>query len=439
MSNVSKIANVRAREVINFRGDPAVEAEVFLSDGSYGRAVAPMGTSAGSNEAITLLDGDQKRFNGKGVLKAVQNVRKLIAPVLKGMNALQQEVIDRTLIELDGTPNKCRLGGNAILAVSLATAQAATTGQKLPLYRYLGEEGIFRLPVPAFNTFGGGLHAKKFVDFQEYLVIPVASSSFREALETGAAVYRALIALLEHKGYSVYEMGGPVTALLGSNQEAVEVVMSAIEKAGYKLGEDCFIGIDAASSELYENGQYRLARDERRLTTSEMVDLWEKWVSNYPIISIEDALSEEDWDGWIALTERIGNKVQLVGDDFFTTNPERVRRGIAAGAANAVLIKPNQIGTLTETLETMNVAYQAGYANMISTRHGETEDTSIADLSVLKSCGQIKSGPPCQKNIVKHNRLLRIEEELGDQAEYAGRQVFQVLKGSRQEDSPPGR
>lgn len=430
MNNINAIVHVWAREVINFRGDPAVEAEVFLSDGSYGRAVAPMGTSAGSNEAVTLLDGDPKRFSGKGVLKAVQNIRDLIAPVLKGMDASQQEVIDKKLIELDGTPNKRRLGGNAILAVSLATAQAAAASQKLPLYRYLGEEGTFRLPVPAFDIFGGGVHAKKFVDFQEYLVIPVAFSSFREALETGAAVYKALIELLEHKGYSVYEMGGPVTAFLGSNQEGVEVVMSAIEKAGYKPGEDCFIGMDAASSELYENGQYLLARDERRLTSSEMVDLWEKWVSNYPIISIEDALSEEDWEGWIALTKRIGNKVQLVGDDFFTTNPDRVRRGIAAGAANAVLIKPNQIGTLTETLETINVAYHAGYATMLSTRHGDTEDTTIADLSVLKGCGQIKSGPPCLKNIVKHNRLLRIEEELGDKAEYAGQQVFKALKNS---------
>ena len=430
MSNMNAIVSVWGREVINFRGDPAVEAEVFLSDGSYGRSTVPTGTSAGSNEAIQLRDGDPKRFSGKGVLKAVQNIRNLIAPVLKGMDASQQEIIDKKLIELDGTPNKRRLGGNAILAVSLATAQATAASQKLPLYKYLGGEGPFRLPVPAFDIFCGGSHTKNSVDFQEYLVIPAGLSSFREALAAGAAVYRALIELLGHKGYRVYEMGGPIAALLGSNQEGVEVVAAAIEMAGYKLGDHCFVGIDAAASELYESGRYLLARDERSLTSAELADLWEKWVSNYPIISIEDGMSEEDWPGWKALTKRIGNKVQLVGDDLFTTNPERVRRGIASKAANAVLIKPNQIGTLTETLETIGVAYRAGWSTILSTRHGDTEDTTIADLSVLKGCGQIKTGPPCRQSIVKHNRLLRIEEELGSEAEYAGLQVFKALKDS---------
>ena len=430
MNNMNTIVHVWAREVLNFRGYPVVEAEVFLADGSYGRAIVPAGTSAGSNEAAPVLDGDSKRFGGKGVLKAVQNIRELIAPALKGIGASQQEVIDKRLIELDGTPNKCRLGGNAILAVSLATAQAAAASQKLSLYRYLGGEGPFRLPVPAFDIFCGGSHAKNSVDFQEYLVIPAGLPSYKVALEAGAAVYRALIELLEHKGYGVHEMGGPVTARLGSNREGVEIVATAIEMAGHKLGEDCFIGIDAASSELYEDGRYLLVRDEQSLTSAELADLWEKWVSNYPIISIEDGMSEEDWEGWKALTKHIGNKVQLVGDDFFTTNPDRVRRGIASKAANAVLIKPNQIGTLTETLETIDLAYRAGWATMLSTRHGDTEDTTIADLSVLRGCGQIKTGPPCRQSIVKHNRLLRIEEELGSQAEYAGLQVFKALKGS---------
>ena len=439
MNNPNTIAHVWAREVINFRGDPAVEAEVFLSDGSYGRATVPTGTSAGSNEAVPLLDRDSKRFGGKGVLKAVQNIRKLIAPALEGMDASQQGHIDKELIELDGTPNKRRLGGNAILAVSLATAQAAAASQKLPLYQYLGGKGNFRLPVPLFNIFCGGSHAKNSVDFQEYLVIPAGLSSFREALEAGVAVYRALLELLGGKGYSVHEMGGPVAALLGSNQEGVEVVATAIERAGYKLGEQCFIGLDAAASELYENGKYRLARDERSLTSADLAGLWEKWVSNYPIISIEDGMSEEDWEGWQALTKRIGSRVQLVGDDLFTTNPERVRRGIACQAANAVLIKPNQIGTLTETLETIDVAYRAGWSTILSTRHGDTEDTTIADLSVLRGCGQIKTGPPCRQSIVKHNRLLRIEEELGGQAKYAGLPAFKALQGSLKENLRPGR
>ncbi|HUV53287.1 MAG TPA: phosphopyruvate hydratase [Dehalococcoidia bacterium] len=428
MKSSDKIVRVWAREILNFRGDPTAEAEVFLNDGSYGRAAAPAGVSAGTNEVGQLLDGDAKRFGGKGVLKAVQNIREVIAPALKGMPASQQEVIDKTLIELDGTPNKRRLGGNAILAVSLATAHAAAASQNLPLYRYLGGEGTFRLPVPAFDIFCGGSHAENSLDFQEYLVIPAGLSSFREALTAGAAIYKSLIELLHRQGYSVREAGsGPISAPLHSNQEGVEVVAAAIEMAGYKLGEQCFIGIDAATSELYENGKYILNREGQSLTSSELAHMWDNWVSRYPIISIEDAMSEEDWESWQALTKRIGGRVQLVGDDFFTTNPERVRRGIATGAANAVLIKPNQIGTLTETLETISIAHQAGWATMLSTRSGETEDTTIADISVLKGCGQIKTGPPRRQGIIKHNRLLRIEEELGNRAEYAGLQVFKAL------------
>jgi len=428
MKSSDKIVRVWAREILNFRGDPTAEAEVFLNDGSYGRAAAPAGVSAGTNEVGQLLDGDAKRFGGKGVLKAVQNIREVIAPALKGIPASQQEVIDKTLIELDGTPNKRRLGGNAILAVSLATAHAAAASQNLPLYRYLGGEGTFRLPVPAFDIFCGGSHAENSLDFQEYLVIPAGLSSFREALAAGAAIYKSLIEILHRQGYNIREAGsGPISAPLHSNQEGVEVVAAAIEMAGYKLGEQCFIGIDAATSELYENGKYILNREGQSLNSSELVHMWDNWVSRYPIISIEDALSEEDWEGWQTLTKCIGDRVQLVGDDLFTTNPERVRRGIATGAANAVLIKPNQIGTLTETLETISIAHQAGWATMLSTRSGETEDTTIADISVLKGCGQIKTGPPQRQGIIKHNRLLRIEEELGNRAEYAGLQVFKAL------------
>ena len=428
MKNLDKIVRVWAREILNFRGAPTVEAEVFLNDGSYGRAAVPAGISAGSSEVGQLLDGDPKKFGGKGVLKAVRNVREVIGPALKGMPASKQEAIDKTLSELDGTPNKHRLGGNAILAVSLAMAHAAANSQNLPLYRYLGGEGPFRLPVPAFDIFCGGSHAENSSDFQEYLVIPAGLPSFREALEAGAAVYKSLMEVIRSRGYSINEGGsGPLSAPVHSNQEGVELIASAIEMAGYKLGEQCFIGIDAATSELYKDGKYTLGSEGRSLTASELADMWEQWVSEYPIISIEDAMSEEDWENWQALTKRIGDRVQLVGDDFFTTNPERVKRGIAMGAANAVLIKPNQIGTLTETLETIDIAHRAGWATMLSTRSGDTEDTTIADLSVLQGCGQIKTGPPRRQGIVKHNRLLRIEEELGSKAEYAGLQAFKTL------------
>jgi len=426
MNNPDIISHVWAREILNFRGDPTIEAEVLLSDGSCGRAAVPAGISVGSNEVGQLLDGDSTRFAGKGVLKAVRNVREVIGPVLKGMRASRQEMIDRKLLELDGTSNKSRLGGNAILAVSLATAQAAAANQKLPLYRYLGGKGPFALPVPAFDMFTGGSHAQNSVDFQEYLVIPAGLSSFGEALEAGVAIFHTLINLLQKRGGSVQPMG-PLAAPLRSNQEGVEAIASAIETAGYRLGEQCFIGIDAATSELYEDGKYVLRCEKRKLTSSELANLWSEWVDTYPIISIEDPMSEEDWSGWQALTRRIGGRVQLVGDDLFTTNPERVKKGITLGVANAVLIKPNQIGTLSETLETIRIANQAGWAAMLSTRSGETEDTTIADLSVLNGCGQIKTGPPYTKNIIKHNRLLRIEEELGDEAKYKGVRAFKNL------------
>lgn len=426
MNNPNTISRVWAREILNFSGDPTIEAEVLLSDGSCGREAAPAGVSVGSNEVGQLLDGDPTRFAGKGVLKAVRNVREIIGPALEGMRASQQEMIDRKLLELDGTPNKSRLGGNAILAVSLATAQAAAASQKLPLYKYLGAEGPFALPVPVFDIFYGGSHAEGSVDFQEYLVIPAGVPNYREALEAGVAIFHKLMELLQKKGVSVDPMGS-LAAPLHSNQEGVELVASAIEKAGFKLGGQCFIGIDAATSELYRDGKYVLRCEGRELTSSELADLWSEWVDTYPIISIEDAMSEEDWSGWQALTQRIGSRVQLVGDDFFTTNPERVKKGITLGAANAVLIKPNQIGTLSETLETIRIANQAGWATMVSTRSGGTENTTIADLSVLNGCGQIKTGPPYGKNVIKHNRLLRIEEELGVEAEYKGVQAFKNL------------
>jgi enolase len=362
----------------------------------------------GSNEVGQLLDGDPGRFDGKGVLKAVQNVQEIIGPALKGMSASQQEIIDRKLLELDGTSNKSRLGGNAILAVSLATAHAAAANKKLPLYRYLGGNGPFALPVPAFDMLEGGAHAQNSVDFQEYLVIPAGLSSFREALEAGAAIFHALLNLLQKKGGSI-QSAGPLAAPLNSNQEGVEAIASAIETAGYSLGKQCFIGIDAATSELYKDGKYVLRCDKRELMSSELENLWSEWIDTYPIISIEDPMSEDDWDGWQVITNHIGERVQLVGDDLFTTNPQRVKKGINLGVANAVLIKPNQIGTLSETLETIRIANEAGWATMLSTRSGETEDTTITDLSMLSACGQIKTGPPNAKSVVKHNRLLRIE------------------------------
>jgi len=424
MANLDTIEKIWAREVLNFRGNPTVEAEVILADGSYGRAAVPAGISTGSSEAIQLLDGDPQRFGGKGVRQAVENVRKVIAPAMKGVKATRQKEVDEKLLSIDGTPDKGRLGANAILAVSLATAYAAAVHLKVPLYRYLGGEGPFRLPVPVFDMLAGGSHAQSSVDLQEYLVIPAGLLSFQDALLAGANVYQALREVLQKKGYSVPEASGPYTPSLSSNREGVEIIAAAIEKAGYKLGKECFIGIDAAASELYDDGQYGLSGEGRRLTSQQMVDLWAEWAEAYPIVSIEDGLAEEDWEGWEALTQRIGGQVQLVGDDLLTTNPARIRKGIERKAANAVLIKPNQIGTLTETLEAIRIAREAGWAAMLSSRSGETEDTTIADLAVLEGAGQIKTGPPCQKNIVKYNRLLRIAEELGEKGEYAGLRVF---------------
>ena len=429
MGNSDTIKRVWAREILNYRGYPTVEAEVVLTDGSRGLGAVPAGISTGSSEVGQLLDGDPMRFSGRGVLRAVENVKKEIAPALKGMKASEQARIDEKLLELDGTPNKSRLGGNAILAVSLATAQAAAESREIPLYRHLGGEGPFRLPVPTLDILCGGSHAEDSVDIQEYLVIPLGFATFEEALLAGDAVYRKLAELLKAQGQSVRAGSGPLSAALGSNREGVEVIARAIEKAGYRLGAECFIGLDVAASEMFKDGEYVLAREGRTLSSQEMSDLWAEWVDAYPIVSIEDGMAEEDWEGWQALTERVGNRVQLVGDDLFTTTPDRVKEGIKLGAANAVLIKPNQIGTLTETLETIDIAQRAGWAAMMSCRSGETEDTTIADLAVLAGTGQIKAGPPCLQSISKYNRLLRIAEEMGDDAAYAGFQAYRVGKG----------
>jgi enolase len=358
----------------------------------------------------------------------VENVRRVIAPALKGMQATRQKEIDEKLIGLDGTPDKSGLGANAILGVSLATAYAAAAGREVSLFRYLGGKGPFRLPVPVYDMLAGGAHAQSTVDLQEYLVIPSGVPTFHDAIQAGFKIYQALRDVLQAKGHRIMQVGGPLTPSLETNLEGVEVLAGAIEKAGYKLGKEVFIGIDAAASELYENGKYVLKGEGRTLTPDEMADLWEKWVSAYPIVSIEDALAEEDWEGWQEVTKRIGKKVQLVGDDLFTTNPARIRKGIGLKAANAVLIKPNQIGTLTETLEAVRMAKKAGWAAMLSSRSGETEDTTISDLSVLDGAGQIKTGPPNLQYIVKFNRLLRIAEELGSRAKYAGQGAIKGLK-----------
>jgi enolase len=428
MARPDAIVKIRAREVLNFRGNPAVEAEVFLGDGSYGKAAVPAGISTGSSEAVQVLDGDPGRFNGRGVLRAVENVRKVIAPALKGMQATRQKEIDEKLIGLDGTPDKSGLGANAILGVSLAAAYAAAASRKVSLFRYLGGKGPFRLPVPFYDMLAGGAHAQSTVDFQEYLVIPSGVPTFHDAIHAGFKIYQALREVLQAKGHRIMQVGGPLTPSLKTNLEGVEVIAEAIEKAGYKVGKEVFIGIDAAASELYEDGKYILKGEGRTLTPAEMTDLWEKWASAYPIVSIEDALAEEDWDGWQEVTKRIGKKVQLVGDDLFTTNPARIRKGIELKAANAVLIKPNQIGTLTETLEAVRMAKKAGWAAMLSSRSGETEDTTISDLSVLDGAGQLKTGPPNLQYIVKFNRLLRIAEELGSRAKYTGHGVIKALK-----------
>ena len=427
MSGSANIEKIRAREVLNYRGNPTVEAEVYLTDGSCGHGAVAAGISAGINEVGALLDGDQKRFAGRGTLKAVENVRKMITPAITGMDACDQTAVDNKMLELDGTPNKANLGGNAVLAVSLAVAEAAAASRGIPLYRHLWGDVPFWLPVPAYDMLCGGSHSEEGgVDLQEYLIVPAGVETFGQAVQAGFDVYRTMITLLKEKGHRVNQWGGPVSPTLSSNKEGMDIVSEAIEKAGYKLGEEVFIGLDAAMSELYKDGKYHLSSEGRSLTAEEMADMWEEWIEEYPLVTIEDGMAEEDWDGWKHLTSRIGDKVQLVGDDLFTTNPGRIRRGIDEGAANAVLIKPNQIGTVSEAMETMKLADEAGWSTMPSERSGEAEDTLICDLAMTGCSGQIKTGPPSEQSVIKYNRYLRIEEDLGDKAQYAGKKAFRT-------------
>ncbi len=424
-----QIVKVIGREILDSRGNPTVEADVHLSDGAAGRAAVPSGASTGEHEAVELRDNDPKRYLGKGTRKAVQNINKKIAPAVTGMRADEQAAIDRKLIDLDGTPNKGKLGANAILAVSMAAARAAAQSQKAPLYRYLGGLGANLLPVPLMNILNGGAHADNSVDPQEFMIAPHGAPKFSEALRMGAEVFHTLKGVLKKRGYStsVGDEGG-FAPNLKSNEEALEVVMEAITKAGYKPGSEISIALDPAASEFFDqsSGKYVFKKsDKSQRTPDQMVKFWAKWVEQYPIISIEDGMAEDDWDGWKALTQALGKKIQLVGDDLFVTNTERLARGIEQGIANSILIKVNQIGTLTETLEAIQMAAAANYTNIISHRSGETEDAFIADLAVATRAGQIKTGSASRTDrIAKYNQLLRIEEELGDASRFAGRKAF---------------
>jgi enolase len=425
---MTEIVGVYAREILDSRGNPTVEVDVYLESGAMGRAAVPSGASTGEHEAVELRDGDKSRFMGKGVLKAVQNVNDEIAPEIIGMDATDQIGIDRLMLEMDGTPNKSKLGANAILGVSMAVAKAAAEALGLPLYQYLGGMNAKTLPVPMMNILNGGKHADNNVDLQEFMIMPVNAASFGEALRMGTEVFHNLKKVLHDKGYNtaVGDEGG-FAPDLKSNEEALQVIMQAIEKAGYKPGEDIFLALDVASSELYdrESKKYNLASENRMLTSAEMVDFYVDLVNKYPIISIEDGMDENDWDGWKLLTERLGNKIQLVGDDLFVTNVKRLGQGIESGVANSVLVKVNQIGTLTETFDCMQMAHRAGYTTVISHRSGETEDATIADIAVAVNAGQIKTGSASRSDrIAKYNQLLRIEEELGDLAIFPGKSIL---------------
>jgi len=420
---MAKIKQIHAREILDSRGNPTVEADVTLEHDAKGRAAVPSGASTGSREAVELRDGDKKRFLGKGVLKAVDNVNKVIAPELIGKEASEQEKIDRLMIKLDGTENKAKLGANAILGVSLAVAKAAAIDADMPIYRYLGGKDAVRLPIPFLNILNGGKHADNNVDIQEFMIAPIGAPSFKEALRYAAEVYHTLKGILKSKGLStsVGDEGG-FAPNLSRNEEAIEVIISAIEKADYRPGKDIAVVLDPAASEFYQNGKYLLKADNKNLSSEEMVDYYSGLVAKYPIISIEDALAENDWDGWKILTQKLGNKIQLVGDDIFVTNPKIVAEGIKQGIANSILIKLNQIGTLTETLETISLAKKAGYTCMFSHRSGETEDSFLADITVATNAGQLKTGAPARsERLVKYNQLLRIEEELGDKATFTGK------------------
>ncbi|HEV8574486.1 MAG TPA: phosphopyruvate hydratase [Dehalococcoidia bacterium] len=422
----SAIRSVRAREILDSRGNPTIEVDVTLESGVIGTAKVPSGASTGVHEALELRDGDKARYGGKGVLKAAANVNETIAASIVGMLADDQEALDRALIELDGTPKKARLGANATLGVSLAVAQAAAAQASLPMYRYLGGDDAHLLPLPLFNILNGGRHAEGSTDFQEFMVAPVGAPTFAEALRMGSEVYRSLFRLLHERGLptTVGDEGG-FAPPLPTNEAAIALILEAITQAGHRPGDDVAIALDPATSELEVNARYVLAREGRTLEPEGLVALWEDWCERYPIVSIEDGMAQEDWEGWRLLTERLGAKVQLVGDDIFVTNEERIRRGVKEKAANSVLIKLNQIGTLTETLEAIAEAQRAGWTCVISHRSGETEDTTIADLAVATGAGQIKTGAPARgERTAKYNRLVRIEEELGETGRYAGRSIL---------------
>ncbi len=423
----TEITQILGREILDSRGNPTIEVEVWLQCEAMGRAAVPSGASTGVHEALELRDGDKSRYGGKGVLKAVEHVNKEIADALYGMDALDQVAVDKAMIELDGTPNKSKLGANAILGVSLAVARAAADAVGLPLYRYLGGVTARTLPVPMMNILNGGAHANwQGTDLQEFMIAPVGAPNFREAVRWGSETYQALKAVLKGKGYStgVGDEGGFAPALK-TNAEAVELIIAAIEKAGYKPGEQICIALDPAASGFYEDGLYHLRTEKRKVSSAEMIAMYADWIKKYPIISIEDGLAEDDWEGWALLNRTLGAQIQLVGDDIFVTNVSRIARGIAEKTANSVLIKLNQIGTLTETINAIQMAFKAGWTAMVSHRSGETVDSFIADLTVAMGTGQLKTGAPCRsERVEKYNQLMRIEEQLGDAATYAGRKAF---------------
>ncbi|MBI2862398.1 MAG: phosphopyruvate hydratase [Chloroflexi bacterium] len=426
---MAAIESIAAREILDSRGNPTIEVEVTLEDGTLGRAAVPSGASTGTHEALELRDGERTRYGGLGVRQAIRNIEEHIAPALLGWSCLDQEAIDQAMIELDGTANKAKLGTNAILGVSLAVAHAAASYIGLPMYRYLGGLAAHILPVPQMNILNGGRHAENSTDIQEFMIVPAAAESFREALRMGAEVFHSLRRVLHNRGLptTVGDEGG-FAPPLPSNEQALQLIVEAIEGAGYRPGEQVFLALDPAASEFYRDGRYVLAREGKTLEAEALIELYAAWVDRYPIVSIEDGLAEDDWEGWRQLTERLGSRLQLVGDDLFVTNPQRLARGIEIGATNAILIKLNQIGTLTETLAVIEAAQRAGFATVISHRSGETEDTTIAHLAVAKGTGQIKTGAPSRgERVAKYNELLRIEEALGASAHYAGQEAFRRL------------
>jgi enolase len=424
------IVDILAREIMDSRGNPTIEVDVLLEDGTMGRAAVPSGASTGAYEAVELRDGDKSRYQGKGVLKAVENVNEIITPEIIGMDALDQIGIDQAMLELDGTPNKAKLGANAILGVSMAVAKAAAASSGLTLYQYLGGTNAKELPVPMMNILNGGKHADNNVDIQEFMVLPVGAESFAEALRMGSEIYHSLKKVLGGRklATAVGDEGG-FAPNLASNEEAIKIIIEAIEAAGYKPGEQVMLGLDVAATEIFKDGNYHLEGEGVVKTPAQMVEYYSQLVEKYPIISIEDGMSEDDWEGWKLLTERLGGKIQLVGDDLFVTNVERLSRGIETRTANSILVKVNQIGTLTETFDTIEMAKRAGYTCVISHRSGETEDATIADIAVAVNAGQIKTGAPARTDrVAKYNQLLRIEEQLGDLAQFKGRKVFYNLR-----------